>query len=145
MTDTNGNPESSGNKVQAQGTVAEWSLQAKDTADHIFAVSGEHLVGREDCELLLTSPHSSRKHAKLTLSEGLLRVEDLGSANGTFVNDEKIVTAELEDGDVVRFDTEEFIVIEPKQPVDENRTMMRPAVPAPELAAGSRKPQRQRK
>ena len=142
MTDTNGKPELSGKKAQAQGTVAEWSLQAKDTKDHVFAMSGEHLVGREDCELLLTSPHSSRKHAKLTLSEGLLRVEDLDSANGTYVNGEKIVTAELKDGDVVRFDTEEFIVIEPTQPVDENRTMMRPAVPAPEAVPEQVAPQK---
>ncbi|MDA9981938.1 FHA domain-containing protein [Gammaproteobacteria bacterium] len=146
MTDPNGKPELSGKKAQSQGTVAEWSLQAKDTKDHVFAVSGEHLVGREDCELLLTSPHSSRKHAKLTLSEGLLRVEDLGSANGTYVNDEKIVTAELKDGDVVRFDTEEFFVIEPTQPVaepvDENRTMMRPAIPAPEAVPEQVVPQK---
>lgn len=105
----------------------------------MFPISGENLVGREDCEILLTSPHSSRKHAKLTLAEGLLRIEDLGSANGTYVNDERVSTAELEVGDVVRFDIEEFIVVGPEQPAaapeEDNRTMLRPAVKKEEPAS----------
>jgi pSer/pThr/pTyr-binding forkhead associated (FHA) protein len=73
---------------------------------------------------MLTTPHASRRHAKLTLSNGVLRVEDLNSANGTFVNGEKVVTAVIKDGDIVRFDMQEFTVIGSK---DAAKTMLRPA------------------
>ena len=142
MTTQNGNSEPPTDKTQSE---PEWFLKAKEEEERVFPLSGEHLVGREDCEFLLTSPHSSRKHARLILVEGLLRVEDLGSANGTFVNDERVSTAELEPGDSVRFDTEEFIVVGPtaaEEPEEDNRTMLRPAVKieqpttaAPETAA----------
>ena len=36
-----------------------------------------------DCDLLLVFPSVSRQHARLSLAEGQLRLEDLGSSNGT--------------------------------------------------------------
>ena len=46
----------------------------------------------------------SRKHARLSRDEaGVVTIEDLGSANGTFVNDERVSAArQLAPGDVVR-------------------------------------------
>ena len=48
---------------------------------------GETLVGRGgDCDIFFGDVTVSRHHAKLTVDEGGLRIEDLGSTNGTYVN-----------------------------------------------------------
>lgn len=53
----------------------------------------------------------SRLHCQFRLThEGALTVEDLGSTNGTFVNDEKINEASLAAGDRVRVGRVEFTV-----------------------------------
>lgn len=125
-----------GGKTQLRPSMADWTLNPKDPTHEgqTFPVRGEVLIGREGCDITLTGSHASRKHAKVSLVGGVLRLEDLGSANGTFVNDERIEAAELKPGDEVRFDTETFTVDgpqpeSPEPPVDEGRTVLRPAAP----------------
>ncbi|MDD2709777.1 MAG: protein kinase [Verrucomicrobiae bacterium] len=51
---------------------------------------GEYLVGREPtCHLNIPSTQVSRRHAFLTVTSDNLIVEDLGSANGTYVNEQE--------------------------------------------------------
>ena len=58
--------------------------------------SGKLLIGREeDCHLRSTSEFVSRHHCVLLLDEYTLRIRDLGSQNGTFVNGRRIVRGEL--------------------------------------------------
>ncbi len=66
---------------------------------------GRHVVGRaSDCDLVLTTPSVSRKHAALLCSGGNVLVEDLGSHNGTLVNSVAIHTpTPLKPGDTVTF------------------------------------------
>jgi hypothetical protein len=66
---------------------------------------GEMCVGRGvGNELVLDDPSMSRKHSKLKrLGGGRLEVEDLNSANGTYINGRKITTAQAGPGDTVRF------------------------------------------
>src|SRR5262245_49456211 len=46
-------------------------------------------------------PHVSNHHARITLDgDGAPVVEDLGSRNGTFVNDTRVQRALLRDGDI---------------------------------------------
>lgn len=60
-------------------------------------------VGRAAaCDLQLEDDGVSRRHCSIELREGELWVRDLGSANGTFVNEERVETARLEPGDRVR-------------------------------------------
>ncbi len=48
---------------------------------------GDTIIGRElDCDIILDTPNSSRKHAKVTYKGNKVSVEDLNSSNGTFVN-----------------------------------------------------------
>lgn len=140
MTTQDEKPENSQGdaKTQLRPAAVDWMLKPKDPKQEgqAFPVRGELLIGREGCDITLTSQHSSRKHAKVLLAEGVLRVEDLGSANGTFVNEERVEVSELEPGDEVRFDTEVFLVDGPaaKKPAeedtgDDSRTVLRPAAP----------------
>jgi pSer/pThr/pTyr-binding forkhead associated (FHA) protein len=61
-----------------------------------FEVSrGKLIVGREeDCHLRLDSEFVSRHHCALLLDDYTLRVRDLGSKSGTWVNGKRIGTTE---------------------------------------------------
>ncbi len=77
---------------------------------------GQHLslastavVGRdENCQIQLKSDGASREHAKIMLQAGAVVVQDLGSTNGTFVNDERIDRATVRPGDIIAFDKAKF-------------------------------------
>ncbi|MCB1033116.1 MAG: FHA domain-containing protein, partial [Acidobacteria bacterium] len=48
---------------------------------------GESLVGRSrNCQVVVRDPSVSRSHALLTFRDGVVRVKDLSSSNGTYVN-----------------------------------------------------------
>jgi len=157
MTTQKDKPESAQEaaKTQLRPAANEWKLKPKDPAQkgQVFAVRGEMLIGREGCDIPLKSEHASRKHAKVTLAGDVLRLEDHGSANGTFVNEEQIEESELKPGDEVRFDTDVFVVDGPKQKAapkpaaDDNKTVLRPAPKEkePKKEAAAKKPAEEKK
>ena len=52
---------------------------------------GNYLIGRgESCRIRFTSPEVSERHAILTVTDEKAVIEDLHSANGTFVNGDAI-------------------------------------------------------
>jgi len=76
-----------------------------------IALQAETILGRQaECDILLTEGHASRRHARLTITDdGAAWLEDLGSANGTFINGTRITgKARLSSGDRLRFDVEEY-------------------------------------
>lgn len=70
-----------------------------------FGVTQTLVMGRAlECDVALVSQAVSRQHARLDLDGDKLTVEDLGSANGTVVNGEKIDTlCSLHHEDELRF------------------------------------------
>ncbi len=65
--------------------------------------SGGHetlLVGRhEECDVVLGDRTVSRRHARLRFRDGGWILQDLGSTNGTTVNDVRVVRCRLQPGD----------------------------------------------
>ena len=60
-------------------------------------------IGRSQvCDIQLDEPSLSSEHARLVRSEDGWRVINLLSTNGVFVNDEKVFSHRLNDGDVIR-------------------------------------------
>nr|XP_043895955.1 centrosomal protein of 170 kDa isoform X2 [Solea senegalensis] len=75
-------------------------------------------VGRDDCELMLQSRSVDKQHAVINYETGTdeHKVKDLGSLNGTFVNDVRIqeqmyITLKLEDKLRFGYDTNLFTVV----------------------------------
>lgn len=61
-------------------------------------------VGRHnDCTVVLADPNVSRRHAEIRPSGDGFVVVDLGSTNGTKVNDVRVSEHQLHEGDEVRF------------------------------------------
>jgi DNA-binding NtrC family response regulator len=64
------------------------------------------LLGKSPaCELRLDDPLVSRRHAAVEIGPQSLRVTDLGSTNGTFVNGVRIIEAVLRGGETLRIGT----------------------------------------
>jgi predicted component of type VI protein secretion system len=77
----------------------------------IVVDADEALVGREaNCNVVVSHPSVSRRHALIKRKQDVFFVVDQGSANGTFVDSKRIVDATLKDGAVLRFGSASFKV-----------------------------------
>lgn len=76
-------------------------IRGRSTSTSHRLGDGVTVVGRQDgCQLQIRSSQVSRKHCELFERDGQLIVKDLGSSNGTFVNNQKVEgEAPLSDGD----------------------------------------------
>jgi hypothetical protein len=63
---------------------------------------GENTIGRaQECSISLLVDGISKKHLKVTVNNDTVFAEDLGSSNGTLVNEKPITKATLKDGDKI--------------------------------------------
>ncbi|MGD8318412.1 MAG: DUF4388 domain-containing protein [Myxococcales bacterium] len=68
--------------------------------------SGEIVIGRSsELDMVLVEDMVSRRHAKISVDNGDIFLEDLGSTNGSFVNGEKITRTKLAEGDRILIGT----------------------------------------
>ena len=113
----------------------------KVTNQREIAIKPDMVVGRQaECDLQLTEGHASRRHARFSFADDGVWLEDLNSANGTFVNGAKVTgKVKLSSGDRLRFDVEEFDFRLPSAapPVDDGKTQYREPASAVVDAASS--------
>ena len=61
------------------------------------------MLGREGAAVVLDSPTVSRRHARVVVDGSEATLEDLGSKNGTYLNNESVTSPQpLKDGDRIR-------------------------------------------
>jgi EAL domain-containing protein (putative c-di-GMP-specific phosphodiesterase class I) len=99
----------------AAGAVGSWVLESPAGSDgSIRRTPIQPLpfrIGRTNgFELVLASNHVSKAHAEIFTDGLTLRVRDLGSRNGTFLNRENVSDGPLHDGDVLHIGDYEFRV-----------------------------------
>lgn len=94
-------------KTPPEGDAARhWALvNVKPETNEKHAITGDSvMVGRDrTCSIVLSHPAVSRRHARITLSGIAPLLEDLQSANGTYVNNTRVDRVVLKPGDIVRF------------------------------------------
>ncbi len=66
-------------------------------------------LGRGDVEIRLDDPYASSRHARITREGHVVVIEDLGSTNGTYLNEEPLTGPQpLHPGDRIRIGDSEF-------------------------------------
>jgi hypothetical protein len=86
-------------------------------------------VGRvEDNTFQITDPSVSSHHAEILLQGTEIRVRDLNSTNGTFLNGDRITEVVLKPGQMLRFGQVEL-------KIDDGQPVTAPPAPAPVLAS----------
>lgn len=58
-------------------------------------------IGRQEADVFLTDPFVSRRHAQISQKDQQYYIKDLGSANGTLINNQAANGQQLADGDVI--------------------------------------------
>jgi pSer/pThr/pTyr-binding forkhead associated (FHA) protein len=137
----------------------DFKLKHQDSGE-LIPLADRNTLGRSsDNDIKIEGDQVSRKHAVIELVDGALTITDLGSSNGTYVNEQAIAASTLLfNGDVIRFDKVHYAVDSPvERPIadaeeeastDDAATMITPveddvtrisaaevAAPAPEPAA----------
>ena len=101
----NAGPGAAATPVSASAA-AQWALvHVKNENNEKHPIQGaDVMVGRDrTCSIVLSHPAVSRRHARITLSGASCMLEDLKSANGTYVNNTRVERVKLKAGDIVRF------------------------------------------
>lgn len=73
---------------------------------------GRTIIGRSrQCDISLLDPSISRKHVFITLDEGRVLLDDLGSSNGTYINGRRLTAqSEARHGDLIHLGDAELEV-----------------------------------
>lgn len=53
------------------------------------------VLGRDDADISIADPEVSRRHCAVEVKDEIVRLRDLDSTNGTYVNEERVRAAEL--------------------------------------------------
>ena len=112
-------------------------IQGPDKGRAFQVFQGEAVIGRESESIPLSDGTASRRHSRLTETNGHWEIADDGSANGTFVNGIRITKpTRLETGDQIRCGAS-LLVFEaapggpgPRLDVDENGQLVEAAIVA---------------
>jgi pSer/pThr/pTyr-binding forkhead associated (FHA) protein len=92
-----------------------WILETNDSAagqlTFRLPAGSVKTIGRSTgAEFIVDAALVSRLHCQLTATKDSLHVKDLDSTNGTFVNGQRVTTAELKDGDKLAVGRVELMV-----------------------------------
>jgi hypothetical protein len=70
----------------------------------LYTLKSQNVIGTDPMsDVVLTDPFMSSKHATIRAQGGTFMLEDMGSTNGTFVNDRRVRNHELVDSDIIKF------------------------------------------
>ena len=87
-----------------EGIGANFIVKEPSGTVKTFPMRQDHFdIGRSDhCELTISDSSVSGRHAEISRTDGDIKVRDVGSANGVYLNGERVEEAQLFDGDILR-------------------------------------------
>lgn len=78
-----------------------------------YDLAGTVTLGRGDVEIHLDDPFASSRHARISKQGHVVVIEDLGSTNGTYLNEEPLNGPQpLHSGDRIRIGDSEFSYVQ---------------------------------
>ena len=96
--------------VSGHGGAVGWlvPLEGPQTGE-LFQLSGRCVIGTApECEVIMRDPSISSRHAEFSAAGNTFRINDLGSTNGTYVNEKRVSNSDLVDGDNLRLGRTSF-------------------------------------
>lgn len=103
------------------------------TFGKMYGISGPTTIGRSaECDIAIPVDEISRRHAMVKPNAEGLQVEDLGSSNGTFINNKRVQAGQLAPGDELRLDQVRLVLVAPGMEIQQVQK-----APAAAGAAGS--------
>ena len=93
-------PEASSVEVKVKGYLTQ-AGKAPEEADFRLR-GGVTVVGRQEGDILIEDPSVSSRHFQVEERGGQFFIRDLGSSNGTFLNDRMVRSAPLQTGDRIQ-------------------------------------------
>lgn len=80
-----------------------WVCSGKNVGRRYRVDNAPRILGRaHGCDIVVEDERASQRHAQLQLIDGGHVIEDLGSTNGTYVNNQRVHKTGLKDGDLVQ-------------------------------------------
>jgi len=90
----------------------------------------QSLIGRgSQSDIVIDSIQASRVHAVIDVEPAFVTIRDLGSRNGTFVNDVQVENQVLAEGDVIRLGSYEMRFVAGDQEFSQVEASQPPTVP----------------
>ncbi|MBI3412148.1 MAG: FHA domain-containing protein [Planctomycetes bacterium] len=95
------------------GILTLWRRTEKSATERLLLPPGKYVLGRSsECELVVRDKTVSRRHAEIEAFEETMRVRDLGSSNGIYVDSKRVEMSLVGLGQRVCFGRVAFLVIE---------------------------------
>jgi len=86
-------------------------IQGQNSGE-IFQISRPRMtIGRSDADIVIQDVEASRQHARIDIMGDRVVLRDLNSTNGTFVDDQKVTTMNLENHSEFRIGTSVLMLI----------------------------------
>ncbi|HMB57220.1 MAG TPA: FHA domain-containing protein [Arenimonas sp.] len=111
-----GSPDEDSGATRVRMAVPKYVLRGVSGAvfSKVFPVTGPVVIGRAaECDISVPADEISRRHAMVKPTAEGLSVEDLGSSNGTYINNKRVQHGFLNPGDELRLDAVRFILVAP--------------------------------
>ena len=84
--------------------------------EETYPLAKESTIGRQDKNnIVIKDPYISGQHAQISIKEGSYYIKDLGSKNGTYVNDKPLKSGyewRLNNGDKIKIGQVEFLFVD---------------------------------
>ena len=101
------------NNIIQDSTSDKWFVEIISNSDKgkKFSLKKSNIIGRSaECEIQFIEENISRKHARLDIIGGALKITDMGSANGCLINGTKITSAYARPGDTLKIGKTELCI-----------------------------------